>query len=242
MARVESFPSAAQAAASAAGKIAALLRRRPGATLVLASGKTMMPVYRELVRLHSEGRAPFRRASTFNLDELAVPAADARSFRTFMERRLFSKVGIASERIHFLRGDARDPEAECARYEEELRLAGPPDLALVGIGRNGHVAYLEPGASLTPRTAPVRLSPETRRGLARDGVSPVPRAALTMGIESILAARVILLVATGASKAAAVACALEGPVTGACPASFLSVHPRLTVCLDRAAARIWEGA
>jgi glucosamine-6-phosphate deaminase len=225
------------AARVAAEEIAALLRRKPAATLVLASGKTMVPVYRELVRLHRAGRARFRRATTFNLDELAVAADDPRSFRAFMERRLFSRVDLPPGRVHFLRGNAKDRAAECERYEEELAAAGPPDLALVGIGANGHVAYLEPGASLAPRTAAVRLSAATRRSLAADGVVPVPAAALTMGIESILAARSILLVAAGAAKAEAVAVALEGPVTARCPASFLTVHPSLTVVLDVAAAR-----
>jgi glucosamine-6-phosphate deaminase len=198
----------------------------------------MVPVYDRLVRIHRDGRAPFHLAETFNLDELVVPAADTRSFRGFMERRLFSRVDLAPERIHFLRGDAADAMKECSRYEAELA-AGPrfaPDLALVGIGPNGHVAYLEPGSSLAPRTSRVRLSAATRRGLERDGVSPAPTTALTMGIESILAAREILLVATGAAKAEAVAAALEGPVTARCPASFLTVHPALTVVLDRASA------
>lgn len=236
MARVETFPTAGAAASRAAEKIAALLRRKPRATLVLASGKTMQPVYRNLARVHRQGRAPFHRAVTFNLDEVAVSPDDPRSFRSFMERRLFSKVDLPAAGIHFLRGDARDPARECARYEAELARLGPPDLALVGIGANGHVAYLEPGASLPPQTSRVRLSAATRQALAADGVLPVPRDALTMGIESILAARAILLVATGRSKAQAVAAALEGPVTPRCPASFLTVHPRLSVVLDAAAA------
>lgn len=236
MARVETFPTAGAAASRAAEKIAALLRRKPRATLVLASGKTMQPVYRTLAELHRLGRAPFHRAVTFNLDELAVSPDDPRSFRSFMERRLFSKVDLPAASIHFLRGNARDPARECSRYEEELARLGPPDLALAGIGANGHVAYLEPGASLPPQTSRVRLSAATRQALAADGTHPVPREALTMGIESILAARAILLVATGRSKAEAVAAALEGPVTPLCPASFLTVHPRLSVVLDAAAA------
>src|SRR5207245_11651298 len=122
------------------------------------------------------------------------------------------------------------------RCERDLARGGPADLALVGIGANGHVAYLEPGRALPPRTACVRLSASTRRDLAADGMRPVPREALTMGIETILSARQILLVATGKRKAGAVRAALEGPVTPACPASFLSLHPRLKVLLDRTAA------
>jgi glucosamine-6-phosphate deaminase len=193
-------------------------------------------VYRELARIHAVGKAPFRRATTFNLDELRVPPDDPRSFRSFMERRLFSKVDLPRSRIRFPRGDAPDPERECARYERQLAREGPADVAFVGVGVNGHVAYLEPGRSLAPRTSLVRLSASTRRDLVADGVRPVPREALTVGIETILSSRTILLVASGRPKARAVAAALEGPVTARCPASFLSVHPRLEVFLDPGAA------
>ena len=135
-----------------------------------------------------------------------------------------------------MRGDAEDLARECDRYERRLAREGPPDVAFVGIGANGHVAYLEPARSLPPRTALVRLSAATRRGLARDGVRPVPREALTVGIETILASAAILLVASGSKKAAAVATALQGPVTPRCPASVLSLHPDLSVMLDRSAA------
>ena len=226
------------AAARAAGEIARVLRRRGPRRLVLASGKTVVPIYDELVRLHRRGRAPFRRVETFNLDELLLPPDDPNSFRAFMERRLFSKVGMPAGRVHFLRGDAADSAKECRRYERELSRAGAPDLAIAGIGVNGHVAYLEPGRSLAPRTALVWLSASTRRGLAADGIRSVPREALTMGIETILSAREILLVATGREKANAVAAALHGPVTPRCPASFLSLHPALTVILDRSAAQL----
>jgi glucosamine-6-phosphate deaminase len=195
-----------------------------------------MPVYRELVRLHAAGRAPFRRATTFNVDELRVPPGDPRSFRSFMEEHLFLKVDLDRRRIRFLSGDAPDPDRECARYERELRRDGPADVVFVGIGVNGHVAYLEPARSLPPRTALVRLSESTRRGLAANGIRPAPREALTVGIETILSSRAIVMVAIGRGKAAAVAAALEGPVTPRCPASFLSLHPRLEVFLDRAAA------
>jgi glucosamine-6-phosphate deaminase len=213
-----------------------VLRRRRNQRLVLASGRTMVAVYRELVALHRRGRAPFRRAETFNVDELRVAAGDPRSFRSFMDRRLFSKVDLPAKRIHFLRGDAEDAEAECRRFERELARAGEPDLALAGVGVNGHLAYLEPGRALPPRTSPVRLSASTRRRLAAQGMRNVPREALTMGLESILAAREVLLVATGREKARAVAAALAGPVTPRWPASFLSLHPALTVILDRSAA------
>jgi glucosamine-6-phosphate deaminase len=234
--KVEVFPTGGALARAAAERLATILRRRKRSVLLLPVGKTAAPIYRELVRLHAAGRAPFARTTTFNLDELRVLPDDSRSFRSFMERHLFSKVELDSMRIRFLRGDAPDPSRECARYERELAIHGRPDVALVGIGVNGHVAYLEPGPFLPPRASLVRLSASTRRGLAADGLRPVPREALTVGIETILSSREIVLVATGRRKAAVVAAALEGPVTPRLPASFLSIHPRLEVLLDRGAA------
>ena len=234
--KVTVYQTRAALARAAAARLAMTLRRRADSVLLLPVGKTAAPVYRELARLYAAGRAPFRRATTFNLDELAVPPDDERSFRSFMQRHLFSKVALSASRIRFLRGDAADPEGECTRYERVLAREGPADVAFVGIGVNGHVAYLEPGRALAPRTSPVSLSASTRRQLARDGVRPVPREALTVGIETILDSRAIVLVASGASKGRAVAAALEGPVTARVPASFLSLHPRLEVHLDRGAA------
>jgi len=176
--KVETFSTPAAVARAAATRIARLLKRRGRPVLLLPVGKTAVPICRELARLHAAGRAPFRRATTFNLDELRVPPEDPRSFRAFMDRHLFSKVDLDARRIRFLRGDAPDVARECARYERELAREGPPDLALVGIGENGHVAYLEPSRSLPPTTSLVRLSASTRRGLAADGLQPVPREAL----------------------------------------------------------------
>lgn len=240
--RLEIFATAAATAHATAGRLAEALRRRNGSVLLLPVGKTAVPVYRELVRLHSAGRVPFRRATTFNVDELRVSPGDPRSFRSFMEEHLFEKVDIDRRRIRFLRGDATDPNRECARYERELRREGPVDVAFVGIGVNGHVAYLEPARSLAPRTSLVRLSESTRRSLTADGIRPAPREALTVGIETILSSRAVVMVAIGRRKAAAVAAALEGPVTPRCPASFLSLHPLLTVFLDRAAASLMTSA
>jgi glucosamine-6-phosphate deaminase len=231
------FRGAKRTAEAAAERIGAVLRRRGPKALILASGRTMIRVYRELVRFHRRGRAPFRNCSTWNLDELPVAPGDPRSFRFFMERHLFSAVDLDPNCVHFLRGDACDPLAECRRYERGFARAGPADLALVGIGVNGHVAYLEPGRSLPPRTAVIGLSTSTRRRLAEDGVHPVPRRALTMGLETILSAREILLVAIGREKARPLAAALRGPVTPRLPASFLSLHPQLTVVADTGASK-----
>lgn len=229
-------PDTAEAARRAAEAVAAVLRQPGRPTLVLSTGKTMVPVYRELVRLHRARRAPFARALAFQVDELVGSGLSRKSFRAFLERHLLDKVRVFGSRRRFFDGQAADPDAECARYERELARAGGADLLILGLGANGHVAYLEPGRSLAPRTSRVVLSTETRRGLAAQGLKPPPRHALTMGIETILSARRVLLVAFGRSKARAVARALSGRVTPRCPASYLTLHPRLTIILDREAA------
>jgi len=227
--------TASEAARRAAEAVAEVLRQPGRPKLVLSTGKTMVPVYRELVRLHRKRRAPFARALAFQVDEL-LGAPGRRSFRFFLERHLLDRVGVARQRRRFLDAGAPDPDAECARYERELRRAGGADLLILGLGANGHIAYLEPGRSLAPHTSRVALSAETRRGLAADGLKPPPRHALTMGVETILSARRVLLVACGKSKARAVARALSGRVTPRCPASYLTLHPRLTIILDRESA------
>jgi glucosamine-6-phosphate deaminase len=225
----------AEAARRAAEAIAEVLRQPGRPKLVLSTGKTMVTIYRELVRLHRVRRAPFARALAFQVDEL-IGAAGRKSFRFFLERHLLDAVRLSRRRRRFLDAGAPDPDAECARYERELRRAGGADLLILGLGANGHIAYLEPGRALAPHTSPVALSAATRRGLAADGLKPPPRYALTMGIETILSARRILLVAYGRSKAKAVARALSGRVTPRCPASYLTLHARLTIILDREAA------
>jgi glucosamine-6-phosphate deaminase len=225
----------AEAARRAADAIAEVLRQPGRPKLVLSTGKTMVPIYRDLVRLHRRRRAPFARALAFQVDEL-IGAPGRKSFRFFLERHLLDKVRLSRRRRRFLHAGAPDADAEGARYERELRREGGADLLILGLGANGHIAYLEPGRSLAPHTSRVALSATTRRGLAADGLKPPPRYALTMGIETILSAKRVLLVAYGKSKAQAVAKALSGRVTSRCPASYLTLHPRLTIILDRDAA------
>ncbi len=170
--------------------------------LGLPTGRTAEPVYEALVRL----RPDFSRAHTFNLDEfLGLPSGDPRSFHAFMHRHLFSRVNVPARHVHFLDGAAKDPDAECARFERAIAAAGGIDLLVLGIGGNGHVGFNEPGAALVLRTHRARLTLATRRANAGPfggRVTSVPREALSMGMGTILAARAIVLVATGRSKAA----------------------------------------
>ena len=153
---------------------------------------------------------------------------------------LFDHVDLPSRQIHFLNGRAADIPAECLRYERAIARQGGIDLQMLGLGGNGHIGFNEPGRSLTAATHRTRLTAATRRANAGsfDGrAAAVPRHALSMGMATILSARRILLLATGAGKAACVDRMLNGPITTQVPASFLQLHPATEVWLDRAAAR-----
>jgi glucosamine-6-phosphate deaminase len=231
-----------ETAEEAAARAARILAQRlsPDRTVVLglATGETMRPLYARLVALHRAGRADFSAATTFNLDEyVGVPPNHPASFHSFMRTVLFDHVNLDPARCHLPLGDAADPEAEARRYEAAVAAAGGIDLQLLGIGRNGHLAFNEPTSSLASRTRIKTLTAATRIANAPAfAPDPVPRHAITMGIATILDARACLLLATGASKAAAVERMVEGPLGADCPATALQMHPAATVVLDSAAA------
>ncbi len=237
---VRVFSSEHEAATQCAAHIAATVRARPELVLGLPTGRSPLQVYRELVALHARGELDLARATTFNLDEfLGLSAEDPGSFRAYMQRHFIQHVNLAPERIHGLDGTAADAEAECARYDAEVAKAGGLDLVMLGIGPNGHVAFNEPGEALVARSHRVLLSRETRMGLVglfEDESVRVPMAALTLGMAALLQARQVLLLAFGASKAAAVTAMVHGPITPRCPASFLQLHRDVHVWLDKAAA------
>ncbi len=168
-----------------------------------------------------------------------VAASDPRSYRAFMQRHLFDHINLPARGVHFLDGRATNAARECARYERAIRRAGGIDLLILGLGANGHIGFNEPGPALIARTHRTRLAPATRAanaslfgGRPRD----VPSEALSMGMVTILRAKRIVLLATGASKARCVERMINGPLTTRLPASFLQLHRNVEVWLDRAAA------
>lgn len=221
--------------ALAAGLVAGFLWARPDATLALPTGATPEGFYRALVATG----VSFARVRTFNLDEYrGLPREHPGSFYHYMKTRLFDHVDLPPEHRFVLDGTTADPDAECRRYEEAIRQAGGIDLAVLGLGLNGHIGFNEPGTPWDSRTRLVTLAETTRRANARffGGPEGVPREALTMGIGTILEARRILVLVSGEGKAAIVRRFLEGPVTPEVPATALRNHPHVTVILDRAAA------
>ena len=224
----------------AAQLIAGAVHKKPALVLGLATGSTMVGVYKHLVGLHKQGSLDFSRVVTFNLDEyLGLPATHPRSFRHFMYENLFAHVNVNSRNIHIPDGTIRGNYDEyCTSYENSIRKAGGIDLQVLGIGRNGHIGFNEPTSSIGSRTRLKVLSQETiddnSKFFAKGEESP--RCAITMGIGTILEARKILLLATGKSKSTAVAKSIEGPVTSAVSASALQLHPDVTFIIDDAAA------
>jgi glucosamine-6-phosphate deaminase len=229
-------------AGALAERVASTLQAKPDAVLGLASGRTPVDGYAELRRIHAAGDTDWSRASTFNIDEFAgIDSRHPGSFRTFMEKHLFEGVNLRPERIHFLNGVAPDLNAECERYEAAIAAVGGIDLQLLGIGSNGHIGFNEPGDDLPVRTHRVRLMESTRRDNAMlfdNDPSRVPAEALSMGIGTILRARRIVLVATGAKKAECIRQASAGRLTTRVPASMLQVHVDVELILDREAASL----
>jgi len=224
---------------SAATIISSLIRTNPRAVLGLATGGTPVGIYKHLANDYARGMFSCREVTTFNLDEyVGLPANHAQSYRTYMQEHLFRHVDLPADRAHIPNGNAADPEAECRAYDAMIEQAGQLDLQLLGLGHNGHIGFNEPASALTSGTHVVELAEETRRANARyfDSLDQVPRQALTMGVGTILKAKMVLLVVKGADKADIVKQSLQGPITTECPASLLQTHPRLIVLLDRAAA------
>ncbi len=232
-------------ASEVAGRIAALIRARAeqgrAAVLGLATGSTPVGIYRELIRMHREEGLDFSNVVTFNLDEYVPMEPDSvHSYHRFMRENLFDHVNVPGESIHVPRGDLprEDIDDHCRAYEEAIRLAGGIDFQLLGIGRSGHVGFNEPGSGRGSRTRLIYLDTVTRADAASDffGEENVPPEAVTMGVATILAAREIVLIATGEHKAQVVRRAVEGEVHADVAATYLQEHPHASVVLDPAAA------
>ena len=233
------LPYGAAVTARAADLVADQLAVQPDMVLGLATGGTMVPLYDELVRRYRDGLLSFAAVTSFNLDEyIGLASSHPCSYHSYMMKALVELTDMQCERVYLPRGDAPDPLAEAARYEEKIRAAGGIDLQLIGIGANGHIGFNEPHSSLQSRTRIEKLTASTRAANQQffEHEDDVPRFAITIGIATILDARSCLLLATGAAKAAAVAAMIEGPLSAACPASALQTHPRVTIILDCAAA------
>jgi glucosamine-6-phosphate deaminase len=215
------------------------LKQKPDSVFGLATGTTPISLYRELIERNRAGELSFSQVRTFNLDEyLDLPPDHPQSYRHFMNQEFFDHIDIDKDNTRVPQGDAAHPIRACEEYERAISDRGGIDIQLLGIGRNGHIGFNEPTSCLTSRTRVKTLTRETIDDNARffsEGEHQ-PHLSLTMGIGTIMDARMVVLLATGESKAPAIKAMVEGPVSAWNPASALQMHPSTVVIVDDAAA------
>jgi len=218
----------------AAEEVAQAIQNKPNLILGLASGSTVIELYKILVEKSQKGELDFSQVTTFNLDEYV----GTQIYHSFMREHLFSKINIKKENTFF---PPEDP-AKTEIFEQLIQDKGGIDLQILGLGLNGHIAFNEPGSSFESRTRIVNLTQTTLSDNAKFFSDPshIPGQAVTLGIADIMEAKKILLLASGKEKSQIVSKALKGPVTEEIPASILQKHPDVTVLLDQEAAKLLE--
>ncbi|MBY5368643.1 glucosamine-6-phosphate deaminase [Rhizobium laguerreae] len=215
------------------------VEEKPDCALGLPTGATPLGVYARLIEDFRNGCGCYNRAHAFNLDEyLGIPGTDTASYAFYMRENLFRHIDFMQRNIHIPDGSAADASAEATRYETQIAARGGIDLMFLGLGRNAHIGFNEPGSPHDTRTRRVALTASTMEANARYFApgSRQPTHAITMGIGTILESRRIVVLATGIEKASAVAASLAGPMTDAVPGSALARHAHTTIVLDRDAA------
>lgn len=233
------FDDRAEIARVVTDEVEQLLRRPSSAVLGLATGTTPLDTYREFGRRYRDEQLSFARATTFNLDEfLGLDAHHVQSFRRWTREQLFDAIDFDPVRTHFPDVDARDHEVACRAYEDSIRAAGGIDLQILGIGRNGHIGFNEPGSARDSRTRVVELHPWTRADAAKSfgSLDRVPTRAITMGVATILDARRVRVIALGTRKADIVRATLFAAQNADLPSTWLRDHADVTLYLDREAA------
>lgn len=236
---------------AAAKQIAKQIKEKPNSVIGLATGFTPIGTYRELIRMHKEEGLSFKEITAFTLYEFLGEGFDIikpygldKSSARYMHEEFFKHIDIQKKNIHYFNGFTKNPSKVCAEYEAKIKEVGGIDLQLLGIGRDGHWGYNEPGSSLASRSHVVALTKQTiddnyedfyrKVGLTKD---EMPHFALTMGVGTILDARKLILVASGAKKAEIIFQALEGPLTSHVTASAIQIYSgEATIILDRDAA------
>ena len=223
--------------AAAAELVLAVLEERADPVIGVATGSSPSPLYDAL----ADASADFHRAVWFALDEyVGLPAGHPQSYAEVLRREIIEPLGLDPDTVHLPDPHTGDLQAACTDYERQIAAAGGIDLQILGIGRNGHLAFNEPGGALDSRTRVEVLTEDTRQANQRffDSLDSVPTHCLTQGLGTILEAGQLLLIARGEDKAQALRAALRGPVSPECPASVLQLHGQVTVLADDAAASL----
>lgn len=207
--------------------------------LGLPTGSTPIGTYKELIRLHQEGKVTFKHVVTFNMDEyVKIPESHPESYHSFMFNNFFNHIDIPRDHINILNGNAEDLEAECQRYEDKIKSYGGIDLFMGGIGPDGHIAFNEPGSSLGSRTRIKTLTTNTIQANSRffnNDINLVPKQALTVGVQTVMDAREVLILCNGPHKARALHHAIDNGVNHMWTVSALQMHPHGTIVCDEEA-------
>lgn len=214
--------------------------------LGLPTGSTPLGTYKEIIKLYQAGKVSFENVVTFNMDEYVGIAEDhPESYHYFMKSNLFDHIDIKEENTHILNGNAADLEQECRDYEEKIKATGGIDLFLGGIGPDGHIAFNEPGSSLSSRTRIKSLTYDTIVANSRffnNDINQVPKTALTVGVGTVLDSKEVLIIVTGYNKARALQKVVEDGVNHMWTVSALQLHPKgIIVCDDDATMELKVG-
>lgn len=216
--------------------ISEIVSEKPNGILGLATGSTPIGAYKELIRMHNEEGLDFSNIKSFNLDEyIGLDGSNPSSYRYFMDNELFNHINIKKENTYVPDGKVQDVESYCHDYDNMIDEAGSIDVQILGIGPNGHIAFNEPDEELSRGTCIVKLTEDTINANSRffDSIDDVPKFAITMGIGTILKAKKIILLANGKGKANAIKCILmDDKISTKIPASFLLLHPDVTIIVD----------
>lgn len=200
------------------------------------TGSSPLGMYRELINLNRQGKVSFRNVVTFNMDEyVGIPRDHEQSYHTFMWTNFFSHIDIPAENVNILNGNPDDFEQECQRYEQKIASYGGIDLFLGGVGPDGHIAFNEPGSSLTSRTRIKTLTQDTIIANSRffdNNIDLVPKTALTVGVGTVMAAKSVLLIVNGHNKARALRHGVEGAISQMWTISALQMHPQALIVAD----------
>lgn len=207
--------------------------------LGLPTGSSPIGMYRNLIRLHQEGKVSFRNVVTFNMDEyVGIPEDHPESYHSFMWKNFFSHIDIPQQNVNILNGNATDLKAECARYEAKIKQYGGIHLFIGGIGPDGHIAFNEPGSSLTSRTRMKELTTDTIIANSRffdNDITKVPKTALTVGVGTVMDAKEVMVLVNGHNKARALLHAIERPISHMWTVSALQMHQHGIIVCDESA-------
>lgn len=228
----------------AAQEMATLISNKPNAILGLATGGTPVGMYKKLIEMNKEGDLDFSKVTTINLDEyIGLSEKHPKSYRFFMNENLFNHININKKNTFLPNGLAEDAEEEGKNYDNMIDSLGGTDIQLLGIGKNGHIAFNEPDEDLVAGTHSTKLTESTINSNARffNSIDEVPKTAITMGLGQIMKAKKILLLASGKDKAEAIKGLMSGKITTSNPSTMLQMHKDVTLIADEDAVSLLEG-